>query len=204
MNFTVFEAAIWIGSRVCGFIPVRAFRADGANVPKPGSVTLSPSATADCTDPMNAFNALSASVLLRFAALAIDSTSSPLFTGRTSAHSPCVGDMRTQSRTKVKHSHATRTTIDHCSREVCNAFRMSDERDSALGGQLPDGRYDAFILSAESRADAIAVSCAITAGPHRGDVVDLVSTQFATRDPIALLGLPCTLVVRGDEIRIEA
>ena len=85
---------------------------------------------------------------------------------------------------------------------------MSDERDSALDGQLPDaklgdGRYDAFILSAESRADAIAVSCAITTGTHRGDVVDLVSTQFATRDPVALIGLPCTLVVRGDEIRIE-
>ncbi len=79
---------------------------------------------------------------------------------------------------------------------------MSDERESALDGQLPDGRYDAFILSAESRGDAVAITCAITTGPHRGDVVDLVSTQFATRDPIALMGLPCTLVVRGDEIRI--
>ena len=79
---------------------------------------------------------------------------------------------------------------------------MPDERESALDGQLPDGRYDAFILSAESRADAVAITCAITSGPHRGDVVDLVSTQFATRDPIALIGLPCTLVVRGDEIRI--
>ena len=79
---------------------------------------------------------------------------------------------------------------------------MSDERESALDGQLPDGRYDAFILSAESRDDAIAISCAITTGTHRGDVVDLVSTQFATRDPLDLVGLPCTLVVRGDEIRI--
>jgi hypothetical protein len=84
---------------------------------------------------------------------------------------------------------------------------MPDERESALDGQLPDaklvdGRYDAFILSAESRADAVAITCTITTGPHRGDVVDLVSTQFATRDPIALIGLPCTLVVRGDEIRI--
>jgi len=30
--------------------------------------------------------------------------------------------MRTQSRTKVKHSRASRTTIDHCSRELCDAF----------------------------------------------------------------------------------
>ena len=38
-----------MGLRVRGFIPVRAFRANGANVPNRGSVTLSPSATADCT-----------------------------------------------------------------------------------------------------------------------------------------------------------
>ena len=213
VNFTVFEAAIWIGSRVCGFIPVRAFRADGANVPKPGSVTLSPSATADCTDEMNAFRALSASVLLKFAPLAIDSTSSPLFTGRTSAHSPCVRDMRTQSDMKVKHSRTCTASIDHCSREVCNAFEMSDERDSALDGQLPgahldDGRYDAFILAAETREHGVALSCTITTGPHRGDVVDLVSSsfapeQFGVRDPFDLVGLPCTLVVDGDAIRIE-
>ena len=79
---------------------------------------------------------------------------------------------------------------------------MPDERESALDGHLSDGRYDAFILSAEPRADGVAITCTITTGPRRGDVVDLVSTQFATRDPIALIGLPCTLVVRGDEIRI--
>jgi hypothetical protein len=76
---------------------------------------------------------------------------------------------------------------------------MSDERDHAL----EDGRYDAFILSADTRDDGVAISCTITAGAHRGDVVDLVSTSFATREPLDLLGLPCTLVVAGDEIRIE-
>jgi len=85
---------------------------------------------------------------------------------------------------------------------------MPDERDSALAGQLPDGqlpdgRYDAFILSAETRDDGLALECTITTGSHRGDVVDLVSTQFTTRDPFDLVGLPCTLVVDGDEIRIE-
>ena len=80
---------------------------------------------------------------------------------------------------------------------------MSDERESALYGQLPDGRYDAFILSAEKRGDAVAISCAITSGTHRGDVVDLISRQFVTRDPLDLMGLPCTLVVRGDEIHID-
>ena len=80
---------------------------------------------------------------------------------------------------------------------------MSDERDDALEDRLPDGRYDAFILSADAREHGVALSCAITAGPHRGDVVDLVSATFTTRDPFDLAGLPCTLVVTGDEIRIE-
>ena len=81
---------------------------------------------------------------------------------------------------KVKHSHTCNASIDHCSREVRDAFRMSDERDSALDGQLPDGRYDAFILAAETREEGVALSCTITTGTHRGDVVDLVSTRFAT------------------------
>jgi hypothetical protein len=108
--------------------------------------------------------------------------------------------MRTQSAAKVKHSHTARACIDHCSRAVCNAFAMSDERDSAL----EDGRYDAFILSAEPRDEGLAISCTITTGSHRGDVIDLVSTRFATRDPFDLVGLPCTLVVVGDEIKIES
>ena len=75
--------------------------------------------------------------------------------------------MRTQSGTKVKHPRTTRAFTDHCSREVCNSFQMSDERDIALDGQLPDaklgdGRYDAFILSAEARDEGVAVSCTIT------------------------------------------
>jgi len=76
---------------------------------------------------------------------------------------------------------------------------MTDERDNTLA----DGRYDAFILSADPRDDGLAISCTITTGARRGDVIDLVSSRFATRDPFDLIGLPCTLVVAGDEIRIE-
>jgi hypothetical protein len=76
---------------------------------------------------------------------------------------------------------------------------MSEARDIALA----DGRYDAFILSADARDNGVAMSCTITTGAHRGDVIDLVSKQFATRDPFDLVGLPCTLVVSGREIRIE-
>jgi len=104
---------------------------------------------------------------------------------------------------KVKHSRTYNASIDHCSREVREDFHMSDERDSALDGRLPNGHYDAFILAAETREGGVALSCTITTGTHRGDVVDLVSTQFATRDPFDLVGLPCTLVVDGDAIRIE-
>ena len=111
--------------------------------------------------------------------------------------------MRTQSSAKVKHSRTASACIDHCSREVCNAFHMSDERDNALAHGLPDGRYDAFILSADPRDEGVAMSCTITSGTHRGDVIDLVSTRFATRDPFDLVGLPCTLVIAGTEIRIE-
>jgi len=80
---------------------------------------------------------------------------------------------------------------------------MPDERDDALEQALADGRYDAFILSAEERDNGIALSCAITTGPHRGDVVDLVSTTLTARDPFSLVGIPCTLVVEGHTIRVE-
>jgi hypothetical protein len=80
---------------------------------------------------------------------------------------------------------------------------MPDERDDALEQVLANGRYDAFILSAETRDAGIALSCAITSGPQRGNVVDLVSSTLKARDPFALVGLPCTLIVDGDSIRVE-
>jgi hypothetical protein len=111
--------------------------------------------------------------------------------------------MRTKSSAKVKHCPRRARDIHHCSRAACETLLMPDERDDALEQALADGRYDAFILSAEERADGIALSCAITIGPHRGDVVDLVSSTLMTRDPFALVGLPCTLVVSGNTIRVE-
>ena len=67
---------------------------------------------------------------------------------------------------------------------------------------LDDGSYDAFIVDAEVRDDGVALTLTITSGEHRGDVINIVTSTFATRDEIELLGLPCTLVVRGDELRI--
>jgi hypothetical protein len=67
---------------------------------------------------------------------------------------------------------------------------------------LRDGTYDAIIISAEQRDDAVALECAITAGDARGDVLNIVTSSFVARDPLSLLGMPCTLIVRGDEIRV--
>ncbi len=69
---------------------------------------------------------------------------------------------------------------------------------------LDDGEYDAFIVWAELRDNAVALELTITTGSHRGDVVNIVTSSFATRDALDLVGLPCTLVVRGDEIRVRA
>jgi hypothetical protein len=69
--------------------------------------------------------------------------------------------------------------------------------------QLADGRYDAFIVWAERRADGVALECAIVSGEHRGAVVNIVSREFETRDELALVGLPCTLEIERDAIRVQ-
>ena len=69
---------------------------------------------------------------------------------------------------------------------------------------LVDGSYDAFIVWAETRNDAqIALELTITTGEHKGAVVDVLASNFSKRDPIDLVGLPCTLVVEGGAPRIE-
>lgn len=67
-----------------------------------------------------------------------------------------------------------------------------------------DGHYDAFIVWADARDDArVEFQLAIIAGAHKGEVVEIVATNFVTRDPIDLVGLPCTLVVEHGVPRIE-
>jgi hypothetical protein len=67
---------------------------------------------------------------------------------------------------------------------------------------LEDGTYDAFILWADRRDDGVALECTITSGAHRGDVVNIVTSSFVARDPLSLVGLACTLRVRGDAIDV--
>src|SRR6478672_5234647 len=73
------DAAMSIASPVCGFRPWRAARSRVSNVPKPGSVTLSPELSAVVMESRTAFRALSAWAALRPDASATVSRSSVLF-----------------------------------------------------------------------------------------------------------------------------
>ena len=89
--------------------------------------------------------------------------------------------------------------------EAAPRLSISGIRASARASRrtlLDDGMYDAFILWAELRDDALALDCTITSGTHRGDVINIVTSTFDTRDALSLVGLPCTLHVRANEIRV--
>lgn len=73
---------------------------------------------------------------------------------------------------------------------------------TTLMTRLSDGTYDAFIVWAEQRDDAVVLECTITSGERRGDVVNIVTSSFVARDPLSLVGLPCTLIVADNEIRV--
>src|SRR5262245_40195045 len=122
--------------------------------------------------------------------------------------------MRTHSRCKVKHSsriargihHSLRASRDDVASASMRFQRASNSartrRASPLMSTLHDGAYDAFIIWAEERDDGIALECTITSGEARGEVVNIVTSSFVTRDPLSLVGMPCTLTVRGNEIRV--
>jgi hypothetical protein len=68
---------------------------------------------------------------------------------------------------------------------------------------IADGSYDAFIVWAETRADGdTALDLTITTGAHKGDVVSLRVTR-TRREPLDLVGLPCTLVVEDAQPWVE-
>ena len=67
--------------------------------------------------------------------------------------------------------------------------------------ELEDGEYDAFVVWAEQRGDELALECTIVSGEHRGDVVNIVTSEALNADALELVGLPCTVHVRGEIIR---
>jgi hypothetical protein len=68
---------------------------------------------------------------------------------------------------------------------------------------LDDGTYDAFIMWVDERDNGVALECTITAGAHKGDVISIVTSANVTREPMSLIGLPCTIVVAGDAISVR-
>ena len=68
---------------------------------------------------------------------------------------------------------------------------------------MPDGRYDVFVVDAETIDETtMRVEIAIVTGDNKGDVFAMRGPHLA-RDPIELLGLPGTLIVRDGVPRLE-
>lgn len=62
---------------------------------------------------------------------------------------------------------------------------------------LEDGTYDALVFDAADHPDGgIEVELTILSGPHKGEVVALVSHDWSG-DALDLLGIPATLTVAG-------
>lgn len=72
-----------------------------------------------------------------------------------------------------------------------------------MDASLPDGDYDAFVVWAETRSDgAIALDLTITTGARKGEVVSIRASRLE-REPLDLVGVPCTLVVEHGAARIR-
>lgn len=124
--------------------------------------------------------------------------------------------MRTHSRVEVKHflaraavhthvsrAHSRRATTRACARHARNRD-VAHVRRWRVVNVVEDGVYDAFVVWAERRDDdAIALDITITSGARAGDVVTVVTRAFARVDVLALVGLPCTLVVENGRPRVE-
>ena len=68
---------------------------------------------------------------------------------------------------------------------------------------LQDGTYDVVVVGAEERGDgSLALELAVSSGPHRGEVVDLLATNLR-QSWTDLLAAPGTLVVKGGQPRFS-
>ena len=68
---------------------------------------------------------------------------------------------------------------------------------------MPDGRYDVFVVDAETIDETtMRVEIAMVSGDDKGAVFAMRGPHLA-RDPIELLGLPGTLIVRDGVPRLE-
>lgn len=68
--------------------------------------------------------------------------------------------------------------------------------------EIAPGTYDGLVVGAEDLDDdALSIEIALTSGPHKGSVVHVRGPR-GKRDAVSILGLPVTLDVRVDGIRI--
>jgi hypothetical protein len=68
---------------------------------------------------------------------------------------------------------------------------------------LPDGRYDVFIVDAETIDETtMRVELAMVTGDDKGDVFAIRGPHLAA-DPVMLLGLPGTLIVEDGVPRLQ-
>ena len=64
---------------------------------------------------------------------------------------------------------------------------------------LNDGKYEVIVVDAQQRADgAIAIELAVSSGPHRGEVITIISAGM-NASWIDLLAAPGTLIVRDGQ-----
>src|SRR2546426_512211 len=83
----------------------------------------------------------------------------------------------------------------HASRASRTCFLRDDH------AMLRDGRYNVFIVDAEHASeqhDALRLELAVTDGPHKGDVVNVIARHMHV-DAVNVLGLPATLIVEDGE-----
>jgi hypothetical protein len=70
-----------------------------------------------------------------------------------------------------------------------------------VNAPIPDGRYDAFVVDTTSRDDKLVIALTILSGEKKGEVVDVATTEM--HDEVAVIGLPCSLLVENGAPRIE-
>ncbi len=68
---------------------------------------------------------------------------------------------------------------------------------------LPDGEYDAFIVWVDKRDDTLVFEVTLTTGPDKGALYSVAAAISTEADPVALVGLPCTLSVRDSRPRVR-
>jgi hypothetical protein len=96
------------------------------------------------------------------------------------------------------HGFVKRANTLHTLKETLTSANMQ-----WVDAPITDGVYDAFVVWAETRTDDdVALDLTITTGAHKGEVLSMRAANVE-RDPLDLVGLPCTLVVERGNPRVE-